>query len=253
MRMLWKQLIVKLELLLSFRRDWTIFFQYFFRSQFFQFDFGKNWKNWKNFFQFGSRSPKEQVRSVTIHPTLSEHYFFTDVRWFDHGSGYNADIIKKFKLARLPTRSSAGLVRYSPAPSQGRLRRRLKHNAAREWPAPVRRIDRRRCAVSRGQTLKRACQSKWCKWHWEPTVRMQSESAQERNALNSEMPGCRFVWFLSICQTSAFKYLFLLNFLWGWCEQAEYLFCCRKDDFFNVKEPILTWCLHNSKLVHYFC
>ena len=84
--------------------------------------FGKVWKTLENLFQVRSISPKEHVRSVTIYPTRSENFFHTGVRQFDHGSGYNDDTIKKFKCARRPTRLSAGPVRYSPAPAQGRLR-----------------------------------------------------------------------------------------------------------------------------------
>ncbi len=38
---------------------------------------------------------------------------------------------------------------------------------------PSRRIDRRQCAVSWAPKFKLACQSDWCLWQWEATVRMQ--------------------------------------------------------------------------------
>ena len=105
-------------------------------------NFGKLWKTLENLFQFRSISLMEHVRSVTIYPTRSEHYFHTGVRRFDHGSGYNDDTIKKFKWARRPTRLSAGPVRYSPAPAQGRLRRRLQtQSGAQNAQRPSRRID----------------------------------------------------------------------------------------------------------------
>ena len=82
----------------------------------------KVWKKvWKP-----ERTPKEHVTSETICPTLSELCFRTDVRRHDHVAVYDDDNIKKSKLARQPTRSSAGPVCYSPVPSQGRLRRRLQ-------------------------------------------------------------------------------------------------------------------------------
>ncbi len=48
------------------------------------------------------------------------------VRRYDHVAVYDDDNIKKSKLARQPTRSSAGPVCYSPVPAQGRLRLRLQ-------------------------------------------------------------------------------------------------------------------------------
>ncbi len=69
------------------------------------------------------RTPKEHVSSATIYPTLSELCFRADVRRYDHVAGYEDDNIKK---KAMPTRYSAGPVRYSPVPAQGRLRRRLK-------------------------------------------------------------------------------------------------------------------------------
>ena len=84
----------------------------------------------------------EHVRSGTIYPTRSEHYFHTGVGQFDHGSAYYDDIIKKFKWARPPTRLSAGPVGYSPAPAQGRLRRRLQtQRGAQNAQRLSRRID----------------------------------------------------------------------------------------------------------------
>ncbi len=92
--------------------------------------FGEVWKKslekvWKKVWK-PERTPKEHVTSETICPTLSELCFRTDVRRHDHVAVYDDDNIKKSKLARQPTRSSAGPVCYSPVPSQGRLRRRLQ-------------------------------------------------------------------------------------------------------------------------------
>ena len=121
------------------------FSKLFFRAKFSKFskvDFGKVWKSLENLEKRRSISPKEHVFSGTIFPTISEHYFHTGVRRFDHGSGYNDDTIKKFKWARRPTRLSAGPVRYSPAPAQGRLRRRLQtQSGAQNAQRPSRRID----------------------------------------------------------------------------------------------------------------
>ncbi len=92
--------------------------------------FRKVWKKslekvWKKVWK-PERTPKEHVSSETICPTLSGLCFRADVRRHDHVAVYDDDNIKKSKLARQPTRSSAGPVCYSPVPSQGRLRRRLQ-------------------------------------------------------------------------------------------------------------------------------
>jgi hypothetical protein len=61
---------------------------------------------------------------------LAKLCFRADFHRYDHVAIYDDDsikkIIKKSKLARQPTRSSAGPVCYSPVPAQGRLRRRLQ-------------------------------------------------------------------------------------------------------------------------------
>ena len=110
---------------LRFTNVFRDFFQRIFSKE-----FGKVWKTslekvWKKVWK-PERTPKEHVSSETICPTLSELCFRADVRRHDHVAVYDDDNIKKSKLARQPTRSSAGPVCYSPVPAQGSLRRRLQ-------------------------------------------------------------------------------------------------------------------------------
>ncbi len=81
-------------------------------------------KIWKIFWK-QERTPKEHVSSATICPTLFELCFRADVCRNDHVAGYDDDIMTTLKKAK-PTRYSAGPVRYSPVPAQGRLSRRLQ-------------------------------------------------------------------------------------------------------------------------------
>ncbi len=90
----------------------------------------KDWKKvWKP-----ERTPKEHVSSETICPTLSELCFRADVRRHDHVT------MTTLKKASWPVSRPDRLLGLSVT-AQCRPRAACaggcKHNAAREWPAPV--------------------------------------------------------------------------------------------------------------------
>ncbi len=108
------------------------FFSKLFSIECFSKEFGKVWKKslekvWKKKLETGANSEgtcffghdmSDAFRALFPRGRLHCRY--------DHVAVYDDDNIKKSKLARQPTRSSAGPVCYSPVPAQGRLRRRLQ-------------------------------------------------------------------------------------------------------------------------------
>ncbi len=92
--------------------------------------FGKSLENvWKP-----EQTPEEHVFSATICPTLSELCFRADVRRYDHVAVYDDDNIKK-------KQSQPDILLGLYVTAQCLLRAACaggcKHNAAREWQAPV--------------------------------------------------------------------------------------------------------------------
>jgi hypothetical protein len=90
-------------------------------------------KVWKKVWKL-ERTPKKHVSSGTICPTLFELCFRADVRRYGHVAGYEDDNIKK-------KQSRPDIVMGLNVTAQCRPRAACaggcKHNAAREWPAPV--------------------------------------------------------------------------------------------------------------------